>query len=479
MSSFFLPVSILGRPFFNKRVQREQKVVENENEIGVQKCELAPRSQSAMGMQELMTNKEFYGRVKSKSRQSFSTTHEFLKRGTKSFHVMQVEAPVCVQNLQVKVPERQRRLTNWDTFALEHNLNFDDTESPRDEFVLSPSWKYPSRAVTAMDIRAESDPLSFSEPSIAPWNDIIESAPNKTLPIPTKKKKKKRKKTQIVIQKVEGPIRKPKPPVIDIVVEEEEEPEEEKEHGKDIDEDEQYRNRMSRGRKKYRPSKVASIQCSFLKKKALVPVKLDSGFGDLDIQNVFNFTNHQFLYLHIKGIKEKKGDKRFFPFITDPELPYMTCLDRSYLHLLRDDMIYQVIVEDLREKQVADLTTFEILQIRERFDDIDADGSGEIDFADVKAYYDLQKARDLDKATNLSKIRTSLAKDQEEITYVTHALNSRKQQLDRYYNGKIEVTMAIDEMERGSISWDEFLLHESVEKIRERQSRKTLENYGF
>jgi hypothetical protein len=480
MTSFFMPVTTLGRPFFSKREKKEPKEIHYENEMGVMKCDIAPRASSAIGIHE-------YGRVNRggslNNRNSLSPTHEFLKRGKKNLNVLQVEAPLNVHTLEVErvaTPQKKRQ-TNWDSFAEEHNLKIEyDEDTPMGEIFSSPTL-YRRESTSKEKII---DPSFDNLESVSPWSDIIANMPDK----PTRRKsrefkpkfeeKKEEKKEELKLpsvsspKRVKAPISEKPPSPPEKTVPRSRKPSRlepfEAESGKD--ENDEFREQMSRDRKKYRPAKVQSITCTFMKIKGIVPIKSDTGFGDLDIQNVFNFSNHQILYLHIKGIKEKTGEKRMFPFITDPELPYMTCLDRHFLHMLRGDIIYQVVVEDLREKKVALLTLNETRQIREQFDEIDIDRSGELSYDEVKGYYDRQKARDIEKATNLSKIRMSMATDQDEIKYVIEQFNSRKLQLDRYYQGKVEIMMTKDTLSRGCISWDEFLLHEAVEKIRIRKA---------
>jgi hypothetical protein len=511
MNCFFSPVTVLPRTVFHHSTKRSRSPKVVQNEFDVQKCEIfcGPRSQSSLeltGIESIIINKEFSGvpleklvnKPKYKSR--LSHTYEYLRKGAKNYmHVLQVEAPIVVQTLNIDLKEQIRNrsqsedesetefppintnnelhearnktndlfsnaflVAQWDSFMDDHedhkeevryeNLNIMNEHSATNSYVPNEPTK----------VKLEKKNKRRKKHKKGKKKSIIELETEenlrKTILLADEKKAQldrfrsllKRRSSKLSIKKK---VKK--------TIETEQLPEDEAE----------YRDLLSRERKRYKPSKVSHIKCVFGKKKATVPVKPDTGFGDLDIQNAFQFNNHQVLYIQVKAIKEKMGEKRTFPFIIDPELPYMLCLDRTYLCQLRDDMQYQVIVEDLREKRVADLTLIEIQEIRARFNEIDVDGSNELDFEEVCQYYLSKKQRDMEKAINLSKIRMQMADSETEIKFIVDSLDNRKQQLEKYYVSKIQKMW--DTFGSSTISWDEFLKHEAVDMLKGRQIKSS------
>jgi hypothetical protein len=133
---------------------------------------------------------------------------------------------------------------------------------------------------------------------------------------------------------------------------------------------------------KYAPPKVKCITCELGSLRRTIPVDMIRGIGDGDVHSAMGFDYKQVVYLVLLGIIEKaKEDAEIIPFISDPDIPmYDVCLDRNYLKDLRSDVDYELVIKDKRIEKVKDLTHEEREKIRNAFDIIDVDGSGEIAF---------------------------------------------------------------------------------------------------
>jgi hypothetical protein len=132
------------------------------------------------------------------------------------------------------------------------------------------------------------------------------------------------------------------------------------------------------------------ITCYFGLIRGKIPI-VDNKFGELEVQNALSFQDKQLLYINIKGIRERTGAKRLFPFIRDSKLYSLARFDSIYMSALSEEIEYDLVTEDLRVHQIDELTPKEIAALRREFDRIDKTKVGALNIEDIRNYFEQRK----------------------------------------------------------------------------------------
>jgi hypothetical protein len=212
-----------------------------------------------------------------------------------------------------------------------------------------------------------------------------------------------------------------------------------------------------------KPKKL--ITCKLGSKKCQVPFTV----SDVDLQAALDFDNTSLLYVLIRGIRQiskKKRKKKIMPFVQDPTLTYVRRLQAEDMSTLKTHREYEVVVLDLRKVKVDELPEDDVSAIRKKFDKIDTDKNGELSEIEVRDFYHSQLNAKLQIFDRLREGKLSFAQSQEEKDEIHEWYWSHRDYFTRFYDSKIEIMMRSDTNKDGSVSWQEFLVSESMEVLR-------------
>lgn len=172
-----------------------------------------------------------------------------------------------------------------------------------------------------------------------------------------------------------------------------------------------------------------------------------------DIRHVLCLTAQQQLFLKIIGLKNSNNNVIYY-FQQDPNSG-SPILEKQYL---KENIIYDVIVKDTRDEDLSQLTEDDMRVILDKFKIMDRDGSGDIDFDEVKIYYtDLENRKLKVHLDMLDKILKDNPSRIEEIDYRKKEATILCEQLIEQH---IKSFRDMDVDQSGSIDLDEFIRHE-------------------
>ncbi len=169
----------------------------------------------------------------------------------------------------------------------------------------------------------------------------------------------------------------------------------------------------------------------------------------------------------IIGLKEKESGE-IFTFKQDPALPYTASLNADDVKKFKKDAVYEVLIEDYRLKDMKSLTKEELEHVKQEFDVIDIDKSGEISMNEIKLFYDKQRDDTINNLKSILDKRLALAANDEEKEEMASTFNNKKETITKLYDGKYELAMAGDVDNTGTITFDEFLCHEGIQVLKSR-----------
>jgi hypothetical protein len=72
------------------------------------------------------------------------------------------------------------------------------------------------------------------------------------------------------------------------------------------------------------------------------------------------------------------------------------------------------------------------------------------------------------QALNLFEQRRSMAQSEEEVQALLKGLKKKREQLESFYQSKLDAMMACDVDNSGTVSWTEFLCAEAYEVLKNR-----------
>mmetsp|Transcript_6445 Transcript_6445/g.9385 ORF Transcript_6445/g.9385 Transcript_6445/m.9385 type:complete len:222 (-) Transcript_6445:2676-3341(-) len=179
------------------------------------------------------------------------------------------------------------------------------------------------------------------------------------------------------------------------------------------------------------------------------------GIAEWKLKQLLNIPLHISIYTKILSLVHVHNGKE----IELTENEHAKSLQMLKADELVDGGEYKINVKDMRREAINSLSEDEQQLIKEKFNLIDIDHSGQIDLDEVKAYY--KKESDAKKNELLSKAEMIIEKKPEEKIRIMGMYQKAADSLDHMVDVSIRAFMKQDVDNDNQISYDEFLLHEA------------------
>lgn len=218
-----------------------------------------------------------------------------------------------------------------------------------------------------------------------------------------------------------------------------------------------------------------TIKCRMNKKTCNVIVDPEIGCMVSKIQKAFHWSKTQQAGVLIIGLKNENKDKVFFK--ESAELAYEHIINtrkriKRSLFLLPGHT-YDLLIQDVRDKAVENLSENEILEIKQQFKKMDLNGDGVVEIKEIEEFHDIELRKKLKKWKFWIKSKVKQRKEMKKAyeTVMSEGIERDKQ----IRNRNIRYYKELDVDSDGEISWEEFLNSEAVLRAQKRMKKEKKE----